>query len=362
MSLEADVTQAALGDRGAYARLIERTRSLVTSVALAVLRDLPSSEDVAQDVYLAVWRDLRKLRNPASFLPWLRQLTRNRALDLVRRGARRPGSPNAEPPDRLLASVADPTTAGVSAEERSALEQALEELPDDAREVLALYYREGRSVAQVATLLGLREATVKKRLQRARDALRRATFEKLGEVLERSAPGAGFTAAVLSGLATTAPQTASAATLGLAGAGASKLAAAGASAVGIVLGAIGVLGGMALVTRNARDDEERRALARFTRVNLVTTVVCAVVMPICHFVVPNGLGLAVGFGAFYLVAARNYLVGLPRITAAGDRRLGTGGARRAAMLRYQRMNRVMIVVGGLIGAATVAYLIWLMRR
>ncbi len=66
-------------------------------------------------------------------------------------------------------------------ERATALAVALDALPSDACEVLTLFYREGRSVAQVARLLGLREDTVKKRLSRARAALR-------DEVLQLASP------------------------------------------------------------------------------------------------------------------------------------------------------------------------------
>jgi DNA-directed RNA polymerase specialized sigma24 family protein len=85
-----EVTRAAGGDRDAYRRLVDRTRATVASIALALLGDVAASEDVAQEVYLAVWLELPRLRNPTSFVPWLRQLTRNRAHDAVRRGVRRP--------------------------------------------------------------------------------------------------------------------------------------------------------------------------------------------------------------------------------------------------------------------------------
>ena len=59
-------------------------------------------------------------------------------------------------------------------EERRLLEVVLDELPDDTREVVTLYYREGESTAHVARLLGLSEDNVRQRLSRARSRLRAA--------------------------------------------------------------------------------------------------------------------------------------------------------------------------------------------
>ena len=80
-----DVTLAAGGDHSAFERLVDMNKSLVCSIALAIVRDWETSEEIAQDVFVAAWTQLGKLRNPASFLPWLRQVTRNRSYDSLRR-------------------------------------------------------------------------------------------------------------------------------------------------------------------------------------------------------------------------------------------------------------------------------------
>src|SRR5207244_10651469 len=134
-----DVLLAAAGNGEAYARLVDGCRGLVASLALAIVRDVPASEEVAQDVFVRAWQSLPRLRNARSFLPWLRQLTRNRAHKFLARP--KPVS------DEAMAAVADPQPGPderlVRAEELRILGQALEELPDDSREVLVLYYREG---------------------------------------------------------------------------------------------------------------------------------------------------------------------------------------------------------------------------
>ena len=78
-SLESDVLLASNGDEAAFRRLVDESANTVCSIALAIVRNVQASEDVAQEVFLAAWSNLKKLRNPASFLPWLRQVTRNQA-------------------------------------------------------------------------------------------------------------------------------------------------------------------------------------------------------------------------------------------------------------------------------------------
>ena len=96
-------------------------------------------------------------------------------------------------------------------EDRRLVNDGLDRLPDEAREVLLLFYREEQSVAQVATLLDLSEGAVKKRLSRARTALRGMVLDQLGDSLKRTAPGSAFTIAVMAALPLTMPLSASAA-------------------------------------------------------------------------------------------------------------------------------------------------------
>lgn len=92
LNLAAHVPAAARGDRDAFATLVNETRSLVSAIALSIVRDGELSRDIAQDVFLSAWRDLGTLRDPNSFLPWLRQLTRHRAYHLLRTERRESGA------------------------------------------------------------------------------------------------------------------------------------------------------------------------------------------------------------------------------------------------------------------------------
>ena len=78
----------------------------VAAIALAIVRDVPASEDIAQEAFLSAWQNLRRLQNPASFLPWLRQITRNLARDHLR--ARRRLPREADDADAAIEAAADP--------------------------------------------------------------------------------------------------------------------------------------------------------------------------------------------------------------------------------------------------------------
>lgn len=262
-TFEADFVAARRGDADAFARLVRATQRMVASVALAVTRDIQLSEDIAQETYLTAWHKLAAMQNPDSLLPWLRQVTRNRAIDHVRR--RRHQELVLGDTDTRMQDAphhgAGPEASLERLEQSEMLARALDGIPDESREVLLLFYREGQSSRQVAELLGLSDGAVRKRLQRARDSLQAELLAMVGDVARSSAPGMAFTALVTASLVT-APAKAGAATAVVAGAGAGKWVAGGiasafaALAVVVVPVAWEVRGYVA----RARNPTERREL------------------------------------------------------------------------------------------------------
>lgn len=260
-TLHADFAAARRGDQHAFARLVQATQRMVASVALAVTRDVQLSEDIAQETYLKAWHKIPAMQHPDSFLPWLRQVTRNQAIDHLRRRRHQELAPGDA--DARIVHAPDhrpgPEASLQGAQHAAVLARALDAIPDESREVLLLFYREGQSSRQVAQLLGLSDGAVRKRLQRAREVLHAGLLAELGEVARSSAPGAAFTAIVASALTT---GTAQAGLAGAATATASKwaLGAVGSAvaAVGLVLAAV-VWEVRGYVAR-ARNPIERREL------------------------------------------------------------------------------------------------------
>jgi RNA polymerase sigma factor (sigma-70 family) len=203
LDLTGDVRLAIAGDRQAFGRLVRATRSVVSAIALGVTRDAETCEDVVQDVFLTAWLALRRIRNPDSFLPWLRQLTRNIARTAVR--SRQRANRRMLPLD--IASVLEaghlavpgPESALEAAEERALLAAAIAALPDETRDCVILHYREGQSSERVAELLGVPATTVRKRLERARRSLR---LEILGRREGGSEAAESHAAAVVATLGT----------------------------------------------------------------------------------------------------------------------------------------------------------------
>jgi RNA polymerase sigma factor (sigma-70 family) len=314
------VPAAAEGDREAFAALVDGTRTVVSSIALAIVRDVELSRDVAQDVFLAAWRDLAQLRDPNSFLPWLRQLTRHRAYHVLRSERRRSRRFEADTVDALGAAT-DPRPSAdavmLAAEERRLLTLVLDELPDDAREIVTLYYREGQSTAHVASLLGMSEANVRQRLARARARLRSDLLDRYGAAAARTAPDAKFTAGVLLALSIGAPAVSSAATITVAASSApwlTKLLAAGGGAMlGAAAGVAGIVISARRLKRAARSVEELEAVKRFEFSSIILVVITAAMLPLSFAITRQPWSVVVVFFGFLSGLAGLHLYWLPRI-------------------------------------------------
>ncbi len=205
----------------------------------------------------------------------------------------------------------------VAREEARALAEALDALPEETREILTLFYREGQSVTHVAALLELSEMVVKKRLSRARERLRSSVQQQIGETLCRTRPDSGFTAVIIAAL----PSASAPATVAGIGA-ASKAGAIGiikllAPASGVLAGALGGVAGVVLGSRkwfrDAQDEQERLALRRHRAVSIAAVIFWAVMLPMLYLATRNRW-VAIGwFLCFIATLAVLQHIWLPRI-------------------------------------------------
>ena len=357
-ALVQEVSSAANGDRDAFASLVAQCQSVVCSIALAMLRDVPASEDVAQDVFLAAWAGLPKLRNKASFLAWLRQLTRNHCREYARRQRRYlPLSDASEPIDPAPSWV----ERALKQEQELILHSALNEIPPDAREIITLYYREEGSLARCAWLLGLTDSAAKKRLSRARARLRETVEARFAAAAKASAPGAALGALVLAqiGLCPAAQATGiavSATTL------AAPVPVASALFMGLGIGVIGSMLPTVLVfrklLRKAIDNKERRALQQFAVVQSAVLLASGVALAIPWPGVSHWLHCTLVWSFEVPFLALFIFVWLPRIrirSLAAEQACDPEGFRHR-----QRRGKIYGWLGlvlGLIAAVTGAYLV-----
>ncbi len=159
------LARATAGDEAALAALVRRHQGRVFSIAFHVLGDPAQAEEVAQDVFLRLFRRLGRIDGPEHLVRWLRQVASRRAIDALRRNRLRAAVPLDAVPE-LATTPADPYLA-------HRLRRLVAALPGHQRLALALRYGEGLTPQEMAAVLGLPVNTVKSRLQRALARLRR---------------------------------------------------------------------------------------------------------------------------------------------------------------------------------------------
>ena len=208
LSISQDVEAAKLGDLKAFERLIHKTKNTVTSIALAIVKDFDNSEEVAQQVFIAAWNNINSLKNNASFLPWIRQTTRFKAFNFLRDNKVK-SKVTGEQAEKLFSEFCNHELShedNLSQQQNSLIiQRLLSDLPEQSREIVLLYYREEQSSKQVAKLLEISEANVRKKLSRIRSQLKSELIAKFGNLIVSTAPAIGFTSIILSTISHSSP-------------------------------------------------------------------------------------------------------------------------------------------------------------
>lgn len=191
------VARARQRDGAAVRSLIQRHNRRMFRLARALLRDDAEAEDAVQDAYLRAFTHLDGFRGESSFGTWLFRIAKNEALGRLRR--RRATVPwesvdleRSEPAEVIpfpsLLTQRDPEKAMARQQMRSAIERAIDELPEPFRLVLVARLVEEMSIEDTASLLDIRPETVKTRLHRARKLLMAALEKTVGDALSTAFP------------------------------------------------------------------------------------------------------------------------------------------------------------------------------
>jgi len=231
------------GDQRAFGRIVRRYQSLVCTVTYSGTGDLSASEDLAQETFIAAWQKLSDLRDPARLRGWLCTIARNLAVDWLRRRQSdvTNGAVSVEHAGHLESTTPTPIERSLSEERASLVWGALNEMPEDYRIPLILYYREQQSVGRVADALDLSRSAVKLRLMRGRSMLKDRVVSLVEDTLKTTRPGDTFSVGVAAALAGVAGHKAAGAGSTILGLSLAKAAVIGTVAVGAAVG-----GGLAL--------------------------------------------------------------------------------------------------------------------
>lgn len=178
------VERARAGDAAAFEELVLKYQQRVYNLTLRMTGNEEDAFDLSQEAFLKAWKGLETFHFESAFSTWLYRLTSNACLDFLRaQKRRRTVSLTAEDDDgeEIQIEITDPAPnpeqAALAAEDRRMLASALNALDDEAREIITLRVIDDLSYDRIAEVLGIREGTVKSRLSRAREKLRKKLLQ-----------------------------------------------------------------------------------------------------------------------------------------------------------------------------------------
>ena len=161
------------GDRDALADLYDRYASQALAVAVRVLDDRATAEDVVHDAFVAVWNKADRCdASLGSLRGWLLTIVRNRAIDRIRRDRPTDDVADVDASGRLRTTPNPVWEEAARTMDREALRTALAELPAEQREAIELAYFGGHTYRQVATLTNVAPGTAAGRMRLALARLR----------------------------------------------------------------------------------------------------------------------------------------------------------------------------------------------
>ena len=168
MNDETLVKECVSGNANAQRLLFDRYSAKMLGVAIRYIKDKERAEDVLQDAFIKVFKNLKKFKHDGSLEGWIRRIVVNTALDQLRKNKKRQG--DVELDDSFL----ELTTNNFTEERLQAesLMKIVQQLPDGYRTVFNLFAIEGYSHKEIAKKLNITENTSKSQYSRAKSVLR----------------------------------------------------------------------------------------------------------------------------------------------------------------------------------------------
>jgi len=183
MSADTDlISRAAGGDASAFQALVERHRAMVYRIAYQFAGNHHDAEDIAQEVFLKIYRSLDRFRQDAQLTSWMYRIAMNACIDHRRRSRASTNATAGDEAEYKMLNAAEetpgPEDRAYAGEIGQVLELEIGRLPKGQRIVFVMRHYRGMKLCEIAEALGLAEGTVKRQLHaavhRLRDALSHA--------------------------------------------------------------------------------------------------------------------------------------------------------------------------------------------
>ena len=174
------------GDKDAFRRILEKYKESVINIAYRLLRDREEAEDIAQEVFIRVYRAAKVYRHRAKFSTYLYRITTNLCLNELRK-AKRKVFVSLDAPietvagettelDHQIPDTASPTPVDILSQKemKAVVQKAIDSLPPNQRMAIILSEYEGLSYQEIAQTLSCSVKAVERRLYRARENLKQS--------------------------------------------------------------------------------------------------------------------------------------------------------------------------------------------
>lgn len=174
------MASVALGDEKAFARLVEKHQHAVLGTVAKMTNRSADTEDIAQQVFIRLWKSAKRYEPSAKFTTFLFTITRNLVFNATRKKSRRKEHSLDEQEDEWHQSIEDPNSHSrpdhslAEAELKKVVDRAIASLPEKQRLAVILRRYEQMPYEEIADVLELSVSAVKSQLFRARTALREA--------------------------------------------------------------------------------------------------------------------------------------------------------------------------------------------
>ncbi|MDX9931014.1 MAG: RNA polymerase sigma factor [Bacteroidales bacterium] len=182
-----DIALLKKGDQRAFQELIDSTHSDVFRLAVKFTSNRDDAKDIAQEVYLEAFRNIRKFREDANIRTWLYRITVNRSLNLIKRNKTKFQSLSIDSDSESIKGISAPVQHGAdkpleNKELRRLLNAALDKLPENQRTAFLLFNHDGISYNEIADILNTSLSAVESLIFRSKANLRKL----LGDYYEKN--------------------------------------------------------------------------------------------------------------------------------------------------------------------------------
>jgi RNA polymerase sigma-70 factor, ECF subfamily len=174
------IARAQQGDSKAFDALAQEYLPFVYNLAFRVVGQEQEAEDLSQEAFVRAWTALPRFRSEARFSTWMYRIVTNLCYNRLPSLRRELATVSDEEITTVASPTQEPVHARLEAEElRSWVHRQVDELPEKYRLLVSLYYQEGQTYEEIATVTSLPLGTVKTGLFRAKEQLRRMMTEEM---------------------------------------------------------------------------------------------------------------------------------------------------------------------------------------